>query len=154
VALTAYGVSVAAPPGWDVRARRAVAAAPETAHVVLHAATFPLPTERADYGDGAVQLMGPDDVFVALVEFAPDAARTALFAARGWPPPLAGGDFSRAALQHPLPGQAGTQRWFTVAGRPWCLYAVVGAWERRTGLAARANAFVRGVAVAPVAAPA
>jgi hypothetical protein len=108
-----------------------------------------LPAERADYGDGAVQLMGADDVFVALVEFAPAAAGTALFAARGWPRPLAGGDFSRATLQHPLAGQAGAQRWFTVAGRPWCLYAVVGAWERRAPLAARANAFVRAVTVGP-----
>jgi hypothetical protein len=145
--VSAFGVSVTAPPGWDVRARRAEATAPETAHVVLHAATFPLPAERADYGDGAVQLMGADDVFVALVEFSPPAAGTALFAARGWPAPLTGDHFSRATLQHPLPGQAGVQRWFTIAGRPWCLYTVIGAWERRWGLAGRANAFVRGVSV-------
>ena len=147
--VTAYGVAVSPPPGWDVRARRAEATPPETAHVVVHAATFPLPAERADYGDGAVQLMGPGDVFVALVEFAPAAARTALFAARGWPRPLTGDDFSRTALQHALAGQAGAQRWFTVAGRPWCLYAVIGAWERRASLAARANGFVRTVTVAP-----
>ena len=147
--LSAYGVSVAPPPGWDVRARRGDAVPPETAHVVVHGATFPLPADRADYGDGVVQLMGFGDVFVALVEFAPAAAATALFAARGWPSPLAAGDFSRSALQHPLPGQAGVQRWFTVAGRPWCLYTVIGAWERRAALAARANGFVRSVSVAP-----
>ena len=147
--VTAYGVSVSPPAGWDVRARRAEALPPETAHVVVHAATFPLPAERADYGDGAVQLMGPEDVFVALIEFAPAAARSALFAARGWPPPLTGGDFSRTALQHPLPGQAGAQRWSTIGGRPWCLYTVIGAWERRGELAARANALYRAVTVSP-----
>jgi hypothetical protein len=145
--VSAYGVSVAAPPGWDVRARRGDAIGPETAHVVLHGATFPLPAERADYGDGAVQLMRATDVFVALVEFAPESAMTALFAARGWPAPLSGDDFSRTALQHPLPGQAGAQRWFTVSGRPWCLYTVIGAWERRRELAASANAFVSGISV-------
>jgi hypothetical protein len=148
--VSAYGVSVTPPPGWDVRARRASPIGRETAHVVVHGATFPLPAARADYGDGAVQLMGAGDVFVALVEFAPDAVGTALFAAEGWPPPLAGGDFSRTTLQHSLPGQAGAQRWFTVSGRPWCLYTVVGAWERRRELAARANAFVSGIAVGPV----
>ena len=46
-------------------------AAPETTHAVVHAATFPLPRERGDYGDGAVQRMSDTDVFVALVEFHP-----------------------------------------------------------------------------------
>jgi len=148
--VSAFGVSVAAPPGWDVRVRRGEATPPETAHLVLHAATFPLPADRADYGNGAVQLMGAADVFVALVEFAPPAARTALFAARGWPGPLTAADFSRSTLQHALAGQAGAQRWFTLAGRPWCLYTVIGAWQRRGELAARANAFLGGVSVSPV----
>jgi hypothetical protein len=145
--VSAYGVSVTAPPGWDVRARRGDAIGSETAHVVLHGATFPLPAERADYGDGAVQLMRATDVFVALVEFAPESAKTALFGAQGWPAPLGADDFSRTALQHPLPGQAGVQRWFTVSGRPWCLYTVIGAWERRRELAASANVFVSGISV-------
>jgi hypothetical protein len=146
-AIEAYGVVALAPPGWDVRIGRRPADAAETTHAVLHAATFALPPDRADYGDGAVELMGPTDVFVALVEFAPAAVGTALFAERGWPRPLAGREFSRASLQHNLAGQAGVQRWFTVGGRPWCLYVVIGSWADRAVLAVRANDLLRGLEV-------
>jgi hypothetical protein len=145
--LDAYGVFVTAPSGWDVGVGRRPSERAETTHAVLHAATFPLPRRRADYGDGAVQLMGQADVFVALVEFAPSALGTALFAERGWPAPLAGRDFSRTSLQLGIAGQAGVQRWFTDGGRPWCLYVVIGSWADRAALAARANGFLRQVKV-------
>jgi len=143
----AYGVAVATPPGWDVRIRRHPVAAPETAHAVLHAATFRLPAARGDYGDGAVQAMRPHDVFIALVEFAPSAIGTPLFATVGWPSPLSGADFSRTSLQHPVAGHAGVQRWFAAAGRPWCLYVVIGRWDDRSALASKANELVAGLSV-------
>jgi hypothetical protein len=146
----AHGVAASPPPGWDVRIRRHPVPAPETSHAVLHAATFPLPAERGDYGDGAVQLMGPGDVFVALVEFGSSALSTALFRSGGWPAPLVGVDFSRTSLQHPGAGQAGLQRWFTAGGRPWCLYVVVGRWEERAALAGKANALIAGLDVGDV----
>jgi hypothetical protein len=152
-AVEAYGVLALAPPGWDVRIGRRPADAAETTHAVLHAATFALPPDRADYGDGAVELMGPADVFVALVEFAPSALGTALFAQRGWPPSLAGRDFSRTSLQHSVAGQAGVQRWFTEGGRPWCLYVVIGSWAERKALAVRANELLRGLDVGPERGP-
>ena len=145
--LDAFGLVVAPPRGWDVRIAKRPAHLGETTHAVLHAATFALPADRADYGDGAVQLMGPGDVFVALVEFAPSALGTALFAAQGWPAPLEGRDFLRTSLQHSMVGQAGVQRWFTEGGRPWSLYAVIGAWADRVRLAAHANTLLRGVEV-------
>ena len=60
---------------------------------------------------------------------------------------MTGADLSRTSLQHPVFGQAGSQRWFTEAGRPWCLYVVIGRWQDREALAARANELIAGVEV-------
>jgi hypothetical protein len=145
--VVAHGIAAAPPAGWDVRIARRPASAPETAHAVMHAATFALPPDRGDYGDGAVEHLGPGDVFVALVEFAPSALGTPLFGATGWPAPLAAADFSRSSLQRAIAGQAGVQRWFAAGGRAWCLYVVIGRWEDRAVLAARANDLVAGLEV-------
>jgi len=101
-----------------------------------------MPARRGDWGDGAVQLMGAGDVFVALVEFGRPSVGTALFASRGFPVPLTGADLSRTSLQHSIAGQAGVQRWFSAAGRAWCLYVVVGRYDDRDALAGRANGLV------------
>jgi hypothetical protein len=146
-AVTGHGIAVQPPAGWDVRIYRRRAEPPETAHAVLHAATFPLPAARGDYGDGAVQLMGARDVFVALVEFHPSSTATALFADRGWPGALRPGDLSRSSLQVARFGQAGVQRWFTAADRAWCLYVVIGSWRDRVALVERANRAVASIEV-------
>lgn len=146
-ALAAHGIVVRPPAGWDVRIYRRRADPPETTHAVVHAATFALPRARGDYGDGAVQLMAPADVFAALVEFHPSSTATALFAARGWPAPLRPGDLSRSSLQVARFGQAGVQRWFTAAARAWCLYVVVGSWRDRAALVERANRVVASIEV-------
>jgi hypothetical protein len=146
-AVSAHGLSVLAPRGWEVRIYRRPAVAPETAHAVLHGATFALPADRGDYGDGAVQLMRASDVFVALVEFHPSATGKALFARQGFPASLTAGDLSPSSLQVALPGQAGVQRWFTAAGRAWCLYVVVGSWASRASLVVRAGELIAGIEV-------
>lgn len=106
--------------------------APEaTTHPVVHIASFPLPPDRGDYGSGAVDLMGAADVFVSLLEFHPDAARTALFARRGVPSPLALDDFSPTSLQRMNVAQSGCQRFFNASGRAFCLYVVLGSHTRR-----------------------
>jgi hypothetical protein len=48
-----------------------------------------------------------------------------LFASRSIPLPLHPGHFHPRALQVGRPGQAGFQHFFTAAGRPFCVYAVV-----------------------------
>jgi len=146
-AVSAQGIAVASIQGWDVRIYRRDPRGPETTHAVLHAATFPLPPVRGDYGDGAVDLMGPADVFVALVEFHPSSASTALFAARGFPSPLTADDVSRTSLQRQVGRQAGVQRFFNVGGRAWCLYVVIGDWDGRAWLVPRANQLVAGIEV-------
>ena len=90
--LAAHGVSIDVPAGWEAELStqpdpstldpRRPAAAPL---VVLHAANFSLPAERGDYGSGAVEIMGRNGIFAALVEFDGASATTMLFAAEGVP---------------------------------------------------------------------
>jgi hypothetical protein len=57
-------------------------------------------------------------------------------------------DFSPANVHRPVPGQVGTQRFFTVNGRALCCYAVVGAV---THLAESVTEVNRGLAAISVA---
>ena len=147
------GIAVTLPPGWEAALYRREELAPAadgvvttqglsqtalasvapgaTTHPVLHTASFPLPPDRGDYGSGAVDVMGAQDLFVSLVEFHPDASRTALFARTGVPVGLSSDDFGANALQRVLTGQSGCQRFFSVSGRAFCLYVVLGSHARR-----------------------
>ncbi|MHB8464374.1 MAG: hypothetical protein ACYDH6_24025 [Acidimicrobiales bacterium] len=145
--ISGHGIAVEARGGWDVRIAKRPPQAPETTYATLHAATFALPASFGDYGDGAVELMSPNDVFVALVEFDPAATATALFSARGFPAPLTGGDIRRGGVQRALGEMAGVQRFFSAAGRAWCLYVVVGSFRARERLVRRANQLVAGIRV-------
>jgi hypothetical protein len=113
----------------------------------VHAANFPLPPARGDYGSGAVEAMPFDGVFVALLEFAPDSRDTALFGHEGLPIPLDPAAFSPRQLQRPQRSQAGLQLFFTSAGRPFCLYVVIGDLNQRAALVARANDLLAGLAI-------
>lgn len=97
----------------------------ESMNPVLHLANFALPPGRGDYGSGAVERMGPAHAFVSLVEFDAAEAGRPLFAARGLPRPDVA-DFAPNQLQRRLAGQLGLQRFFTEAGRAFCLFAVLG----------------------------
>src|SRR5690606_11380020 len=102
--------------------------------IVAHAATFALPANVADFGGGAVERMRRRDVFLSLVEYGPESVGTPLFSRQGVPRALAARDFQPDALQRPLPGQGGTQVFFTDQGRASCLYVVLGSYQQRTRL--------------------
>ena len=138
--VTAYGIAFDVPAGWDARIyqRPASAEAEETTHPVLHAANFGLPARRADYGGGAVELMGTQNVFVALLEFQPSSVGTALFSGPQ-PERLDPAAFSPSSLQRAIPGQAGTQVFFSASGRAFGLYAVIGSWAARSSLVPLVN---------------
>lgn len=155
--LSAHGLSIAVPRGWDarifVRTESAALApasdVPMSGYVspVLHLADFRLPEDRGDYGSGAVQMMGPANVFLAVVEFGPESAGQALF------PPgiprIRAASFHPQAMQRVVPGGAGQQRFFTEAGRAFCAYAAIGSHARRAVSASRLDDALRGLRVTP-----
>lgn len=141
------GLSVVTPRGWDARIYQRVADTEgEVTRPVLHAADFPLPNVRGDYGSGVVEIMPPDSVFLSLIEFDSAEASSPLFA-KPRPTRLSSGEFGPNQLQRVIPGQAGAQFFFLDNGRPFCLYVVLGSYARRETLAARASELFAGMEV-------
>jgi hypothetical protein len=155
VTISAHGLAVDPPAGWDARIRIDQPGAPaslpgsaQAAHSsgprfsafpVLHAANFALPEQRGDFGSGAVELMGSADAFIALIEYHPDGARTPLFASGGMTRQVSPDAFSPRQLQRTLRGQAGWQRFFVEKGRAFCLYVVLGSYANRSATVPRIN---------------
>ena len=165
--LGGHGLTIDLPPRWEgtigrrpadpgaasVAAGAPRAAAPAMAEEqllpVAHLGTFALPADRGDFGSGAVDLMGPTDVFLALVEYGPECVGAALFAPLPQLPRLRAAQFGAARLQRVQKGQAGAQVFCTVAGRAFCVYAVVGAAGRASSLTPEINAVLGGTQVDP-----
>jgi hypothetical protein len=120
--VVAHGLAIDVPDGWEARIFRRSDAAP-----VLHLATFALEEGDGDFGAAATGRMRPDDIFAALVEYRSDRVvrpGVGLFSAVG-APTLRAHEFGSAQLQVTRRGQLGRQHFFTDAGRPFCLYAVL-----------------------------
>lgn len=159
-----HGFSVALPPAWEGRIyQRATPttaftpknrAAPdstgtnaaragdgwlgEQTRAVLHLGNFALPADRGDYGSGAVERMGANNTFVAILEFGQECLGTALYSSIGLPR-VSPAQFDPNALQRRITGQSGCQFFFTVQSRPMCLYVVLGSHQNAAALSAQAN---------------
>lgn len=124
-----HGLSIEVPRGWEARiARRSGSAA------FLHIASFALEPDSGEFGAGDTARMGADAAFAALVEYRVDGPVTpgaGLFGRLSWHPKLRAADFGRDRLQVMRPGHLGSQRFFTHAGRPFCLYAVISPVRKR-----------------------
>ena len=96
--------------------------------------------------------------FAAIVEYVVDRhvqPDSGLFASRRWRPRLRVGEFRHDQLQVARPGHLGAQRFFTAAGRPFCLYAVISPARRRPAqLAGELSAVLATVRFESWAAPA
>ena len=152
--LQAHGIAVELPQGFEGRIFKRQGIGPELPCAVAQFATFALPDEVGDFGSGAVTLMGDTDVFAALFEYGPESVGTRLFARQGMPRELSTSDFLPYVLRRGLPGQSGTQWFFTEAGRPFTLYIVLGSHARRALLVPRANTLLSRMTVAPGLVPA
>lgn len=143
------GLTIDPPPGWEAAIYRRAAGEGEITYPVVHVATVPLPAGRGDYGGGLVEQLSPDDAFVSFLEFGPEAAGSALFGTLTAVPGLTPDSFRPRQLQRTILGQAGVQRFFTVGGRAFCLYSVIGSVSNRVSLTARANQVIGSFHVQP-----
>jgi hypothetical protein len=124
----AHGLSIDVPGGWEARIVSRPGSAP-----FLHVASFALRSDTGQFGAAVTARMRPDGSFAALVEYLIDhdvRPESGLFAAR-WRPRLGLNEFRHTQLQVMRPGHLGVQRFFTAAGRPYCLYAVISPVRRR-----------------------
>ena len=161
--ISGHGISVALPGGWEgrisrqsdptgpiVQQGRTISNVNEKNFPVTHLANFALPGGRGDFGSGAVDVMGPANVFIALNEYGPECVDTPLFARLDQvPQALTAGQFSPNQLQRAIPGQAGLQRFFTVNGRAFVLFVVLGGAGNASALVPQANAVLSAVTVTP-----
>ena len=147
--LAGQGFGVDLPEGWDGRIYNRLNEVEERVNRALHAATFPLPPDPGDFATGAVEQMGDNDVLVVLLEYDREVAGTALFADQGLPVPLAPDAFSPSAMPRKTPGRTGAQFFFTLAGRPFCLFVVLGSHRDRVRLTPVASSVVNSIHVDP-----
>ena len=162
--LQAHGIETDLPTGWEGRIglRRPpgaglrtpgetspTGALGEIPNPVVHLANFALPEDRGDFGSGAVDVMGPENLLVVLFEYGPESAGTSLFKTKGIPTKLTPDMFSRSALQQTRPEQAGTQIFFTVENRAFCCYTVLGRQANANRLLPQANATLAATRISP-----
>jgi hypothetical protein len=149
VTLVAGGLRLEIPSGWEARVRRQAPSQPgRPGNVLLHAATVPLPDQRGDFGSGVVERLGPDDAFLALLEYDAKDASKVLFKAPRLPVPKPS-DFSPDVLQRTRAGNTGAQWFFSVSGRPFSLHAVLVSHARRSPGAAKLPRLLQGLTVSP-----
>ncbi len=156
--VSSQGISLAIPAGWDsiIFQRPAPPEAPpgSATHPAVHASTIALPLNpQSDFGTDIYPLLGQSDIFLALLEYeySPDAA---LFTQHtGIPWLLTASDISPAKLPRLVPGMAGAQGFFSVAGRAFCLFVVLGSFQNAGPLLAEVNAILPSISISPSASP-
>ena len=84
------------------------------------------PPAVGDFGSGAVEVLGPEDVFVALVEYGSDLADTGLFCAAGRAAPGAVAVRHQPAAARDRRGAAPASTSSASGGRAFCLFTVLG----------------------------
>jgi hypothetical protein len=122
--IAGYGISIDLPAGWEGLIYRR-----KDAHPILHAGSFALPGGDGDFGTGAIDAMGPGDVFVALLEYDGALGGYGLFGTQGIPIPVRTGELSPRAFPRIVRGRVAVQKFFTDQDRAFCLYFVAAATD-------------------------
>lgn len=173
-----YGLLMDVPDGWLGRmfdhANDETGSSDNDTRPTVHAGTFAMPTNSADFGSAAIASMTAGDVFVTLVEYTPDcmlpdeALSPSLLLAEpdptslltpdlsGFPagyPTLSAADFVPEAMHgdFALTNPAAAQYFFSVAGRPFCLYIVCGDATNLASDLANVSAWLQSLVVTPAA---
>lgn len=139
--LTGGRIRVDLPTGWEGQLDEGLELLDDGARrpTVAHLANFPLPPGRGDFGGGAIETMRPGDALIVLFEYGPESVGTALFTTEGIPRFVQSSDFDRDVLHASVSGMSGIQRFFTVNGRAFCLYVVVGSHIDRADVLPQIN---------------
>lgn len=137
--LTAHGIEIDVPPGWEAE----LSVRGDDPLVVIHAANFWMPAERADYASEVLDVMGFRDIFISLIEFE-TAPR---FASQGIPDKLDPEDYSRSRLPRRIGDLSGAQHFFSTANRAFCLHVVIGSHGLRRALGTGVNRFLSGLSI-------
>jgi hypothetical protein len=147
--LRGLGIDAALPRGFEGRIFKRPESEGARSYAVAQFATIPLPPVRSvgDFGSGIVQYLGDEDVLAVLFEYGPESLGTALFARAALPRTIALDQFKTFRLRRGMPGQAGTQCFFTEAGRPFTLYAVLGSYEHRARAVGRLSGLLAEISV-------
>jgi hypothetical protein len=120
--IAAYGISADIPEHWEARFFRHGGGEP-----TLHAASFPLPHSDGEFGSRATARMPGEGLFLSLTEYSVGdgiSIERGLFA-HPLPRSVDVRTFSSRSLLRHRQGQRGTQRFFSAAGRAFCLYVVI-----------------------------
>jgi hypothetical protein len=151
--LAGRGFAVELPPRFEGRIFQRNAVAGAETFPILQVATFPIPAHAADFGGAATPLMSDGDIFVVVADYGPSSLGRALFARQGMPRQLSENDFHPYLLRRGIRKQAGTQWFFTEAGRPCTLYAVLGSYQARQRLVPEINQLLAGLAISELVEP-
>lgn len=168
VPIESHGISTTIPSGWDGRVVTRPQPDPDalqsherarshgiadgqggTQFPIIHLGNFALPSNRGDYGSGAVDIMSSRHMLIVLSEFGPESVGTALFSAQGIPQTLSPQPFSANALQRKLPGQLGYQHFFTHSGRAFALFVVLGGRRHAAALCEQGSQILSSTRIAP-----
>jgi hypothetical protein len=146
VNLSAHGIRVGLPPGWEGRIYKRPDPA---AQPIVHAANVALAPDDGDFATRTAELMPADGTLVVMVEYEPALATAAQFASTGVPAV----DYTAASPSHLLrriPGQAGYQRFFNDNGRAFGLYVVIGAAVRARTVTPKVNGVLATIEIDPL----
>jgi hypothetical protein len=149
--LAAHGVHAVLPLGFEGRIHRHQPDGGDRTYAVAQFSTFALPATTADFGNGAVQLMGTRDLFAVLLEYGPESVGRKLFATEGMPRAFEPHEFSRSMARDGTGLQSAVQRFFVENGRPFTLYVVLGSHLGRRAFMAPLRGLLGGIRVAPPA---
>lgn len=150
------GINVQIPDDWYGRlyVDEGPAVGDATAYPTGHFATFALPaiSITGSFGSGATAVMGSSDIFVALLEYVADQylqPGVGRFRDQGFPTGIVPSAFAPNALQVARTNQVGFQRFFTVKGRAFCLFVVMGDAAFAAPHLSTLTSIVQGISIAP-----
>lgn len=136
--ISRQGVTVSVEPGWAAELMEHPGK-----RVVLHMSNRPLPGDRSDFGGDSIGNFRGGEIFISILEYDPADASRGIFKRNGVPA-FVPADFDPYNLHRFVLGQTGAQKFFSVNGRSFCAYVVIGRNAPGPGDIGRINRSVAG----------